>query len=63
MVITHEDLRQKYGLEGAGQIVIEENAEGLLLRPGVTFVVEMYSDERIEEFEQLNERELEGFDL
>ena len=58
-----KDLRRKYGLEQGGQIVIEESDEGLLLRPGVTFSVEIYSDERVKEFQQLNEADLEGFDL
>jgi AbrB family looped-hinge helix DNA binding protein len=58
-----KDLRNKYGFEVGSQIVIEESAEGLILRPGVTFSVEIYSDKRIEEFQQQNEAELEGFEL
>lgn len=42
-----KDLRKKYGLEAEGQIVIEEGELGLILRPGVTFSVEMYSHERL----------------
>jgi AbrB family looped-hinge helix DNA binding protein len=58
-----KDLRNKYGFEAGSQIVIEESEEGLILRPGVTFSVEIYSDQRIEEFQQQNEAELEGFEL
>ena len=58
-----KDLRKKYGLEAGGQIVIEEGESGLILRPGVTFSVEIYSDERLEEFQQQNEVELEAFEL
>jgi bifunctional DNA-binding transcriptional regulator/antitoxin component of YhaV-PrlF toxin-antitoxin module len=58
-----KDLRAKYGLDGAGQIVIEESPEGLLIRPCATFPVEIYSEERIKEFNQSNEIDLEGFDL
>jgi AbrB family looped-hinge helix DNA binding protein len=58
-----KDLRKKYGLETGGQIVIEESEEGLLLRPGITFSVEIYSDKRMEEFQQQNEDELEEFEL
>lgn len=58
-----KDLRRKYGLEQGGQVVIEESEEGLLLRPGVTFSVEIYSDERIGEFQQHNEADLAEFDL
>jgi bifunctional DNA-binding transcriptional regulator/antitoxin component of YhaV-PrlF toxin-antitoxin module len=58
-----KDLRTKYGLEGAGQVVIEESSEGLLIRGCATFPLEIYSDDRIEEFNQSNETELEGFDF
>lgn len=58
-----KDLRCKYGLEQGGQLVIEESNEGLLLRPGVTFSIEIYSDERVEEFQQHNEADLAEFDL
>ena len=58
-----KDPRQKYGLEAGGKIVIEESEEGLLLRPGVTFSVEIYSSGRLKEFAEHNEAELEDFDL
>jgi AbrB family looped-hinge helix DNA binding protein len=58
-----KDLRKKYGLEAGRQVVVEESEEGLLLRPGVTFAVEIYSDKRVEEFQKLNEDELEEFEL
>ena len=58
-----EDLRRKYGLEKEGQLVIEESDEGLLLRPGIIFSVEIYSDKRIQEFQQHNETDLKEFDF
>lgn len=58
-----KDLRRKYGLENGGKVVIEESEEGLLIRPGVTFSVEVYSSDRLKEFEEQNEAELEEFDL
>jgi AbrB family looped-hinge helix DNA binding protein len=58
-----KDLRKKYGLETGGQIVVEESEGGLFLRPGVTFSVEIYTDQRVEEFQKLNEDELEEFEL
>lgn len=58
-----QDLIKKYGLEVGGQIVIEESEAGLILRPNATFPVEIYSDERVEEFRQQNEDELEDFKL
>ena len=57
-----QDLIEKYGLKG-GQIVVEETEAGLILRPGAIFPVEVYSDERVAEFEQQNEKELEDFKL
>jgi AbrB family looped-hinge helix DNA binding protein len=58
-----KDLRKKYGLEAGGQVIIEESESGLILRPGVTFSVEIYSDTRVKEFKQQNDAELEGFEL
>jgi AbrB family looped-hinge helix DNA binding protein len=58
-----KELRRKYGLETGGKIVIEESEEGLLLRPGVTFSVEIYSEDRLKEFQECNEDELKDFDL
>ena len=43
-------LRKRYGLEEGREVLVEETAEGLLLRPAVTLPVEMYSKERRAEF-------------
>lgn len=58
-----KDLRKKYGLEGVDQVAIEESSEGLIIRACATFPIEIYSDERVLEFNQANEKELEGFEL
>ena len=58
-----QDSIEKYGLEAGGQIVVEESEAGLILRPNTTFPVEIYSDERVAEFEEQNEKELEDFIL
>ena len=58
-----QDLIEKYGLEAGSQIVIEESEAGLILRPNAKFPVEVYSDERVEEFRQQNEDELKDFKL
>ena len=58
-----QDLIKKYGLKAGGKVVIEESEAGLILRPKATFPVEIYSDERVEEFQQLNEDELKEFKL
>ncbi|ELR97158.1 hypothetical protein [Gloeocapsa sp. PCC 73106] len=56
-----KDLRVKYGLDSPGQVIIEESPEDLLIRPSVTFSLEIYSDERIKEFTESNEEDLKGF--
>lgn len=56
-----QDIIEKYGLEAGSQIVIEESEAGLILRPNATFPVDIYSDERVQEFHQQNEQELEDF--
>ncbi len=45
------------GVSGDDLLIAETTSEGVLLRPAVTLPVEIYSDERIAEFEAA-EREL-----
>ncbi len=45
-------LRMRLGIKGEGQIIAEETAEGIVLRAGVAFPIEMYTDERIAEFDR-----------
>ncbi len=45
-VVIPAALRKRYGLEEGREVLVEETAEGLLLRPAVTLPVEMYSKER-----------------
>lgn len=58
-----KDIRLKYGLLKGGQIILEDNSEGIIIKPSATFPVEIYSEERLQEFEQSNEVELEDFNL
>jgi len=44
-------LRQALGLFANDQLIAETTPEGLLLRPAVTLPVEIYSDERLREFD------------
>ena len=56
-------LRERLGIQTRGQVVVEETSKGLLLRPGVTVPVEIYSPQRLAEFERNNETALAGFKL
>ena len=56
-----KELRQRIGLTGEGQVVAEETPEGILLRAGATFPVEIYTDQRVAEFARHNELALAGF--
>lgn len=51
-------LRQALGIKPDDQLIAETTPEGLLLRPAITLPVEIYSDERIREFDA-GEAELE----
>lgn len=51
-------LRKLLGLKADGQLIAEAVPEGLLLRPAVTLPIEMYTDARVQEFEE-SESELE----
>jgi antitoxin PrlF len=44
-------LRQVLGLKAEDQLIAETTPEGLLLRPAVTMPVEIYSAERVREFD------------
>lgn len=52
------EMRRRLGVNGQAQVVAEETDEGVLLRPGVTFPVEVYSDNRLAEFRRNNEEAL-----
>ena len=58
-----KDLRERLGIQTRGQVVVEETSKGLLLRPGVTVPVEIYSAQRLAEFKRNNETALAGFKL
>jgi bifunctional DNA-binding transcriptional regulator/antitoxin component of YhaV-PrlF toxin-antitoxin module len=44
-------LRQALGLKAEDHLIAETTPEGLLLRPAVTLPVEMYTSERVREFD------------
>ena len=58
-----KEMRLRLGVNASAQVVAEETDDGILLRPGVTFPVEMYSDKRVAEFRQHNEDALKGYRL
>ncbi|MDP2809403.1 MAG: AbrB/MazE/SpoVT family DNA-binding domain-containing protein [Rhodocyclaceae bacterium] len=45
-------LRKALGLSADDQLIAETTSEGLLLRPAVTLPIELYSDDRLREFEE-----------
>lgn len=45
-------LRQALGLKADDRLIAETTPEGLLLRPAVTLPVEIYTPERVREFEE-----------
>jgi antitoxin PrlF len=45
-------LRRALGLRAEDQLIAEVTPEGLLLRPAVTLPVEVYSNERVREFDE-----------
>ena len=44
-------LRRAVGIKADDQLIAEATAEGLLLRPAVTLPIEIYSNKRIQEFD------------
>ena len=54
------EMRRRFGLNNAGPVVAEETMEGILLRPGFTLPIEIYSGKRVAEFEE-SDADLEPF--
>lgn len=44
-------LRRAMGLAANDQLIAETTPDGLLLKPAVTLPIELYSDERLREFD------------
>ena len=56
-----KEMRRKLGVGHYYQIVAEETDEGILLRPKVTFFIELYSADRLMEFRRHNEESLANY--
>jgi bifunctional DNA-binding transcriptional regulator/antitoxin component of YhaV-PrlF toxin-antitoxin module len=42
-----KEMRRRLGIDRNAQVVAEETGQGILLRPGATFPVELYARERL----------------
>jgi antitoxin PrlF len=49
-------IRKALGLEKGGVVMAETSDNGILLKPAVAYPIEMYSIERVAEFDQADER-------
>ncbi|MBI3986908.1 MAG: AbrB/MazE/SpoVT family DNA-binding domain-containing protein [Lentisphaerae bacterium] len=49
-------LRKSLGLERGGVVMVEPSKGGILLRPAVAYPIEIYTDERVREFEEENNK-------
>jgi bifunctional DNA-binding transcriptional regulator/antitoxin component of YhaV-PrlF toxin-antitoxin module len=58
-----KEMRRRLGVNGNGQIIAEETGAGVLLRAGVTFPVELYSEKRLAELDRNNEQALDRYRL
>jgi bifunctional DNA-binding transcriptional regulator/antitoxin component of YhaV-PrlF toxin-antitoxin module len=45
-------LRKMLGLEKGGVVLAEPSDQGIMLKPAVSFSIEMYSDSRVAEFDE-----------
>ena len=52
VVTVPAKLRQALGLKADDQLIAETTPHGLLLRPAITLPVEIYSPERVREFDE-----------
>ena len=58
-----KELRSASGLEGECYVLVKVTGEGILVQPSATLPVEIYTEERIAEFNRHNEEELAEFKL
>ncbi len=56
-------MRLRAGIKTGGQIVAQATEEGILLRAGVAYPVEVYSAKRLAEFARNNNTALAGYRL
>ena len=49
-------LRRTYGLQANDELILEETAAGILLRPAISVPLELYTEDRIAEFASDEER-------
>lgn len=42
--------RRRFGLDEGSDVIVEERADGILIRPAVTLPIEIYDEERRAEF-------------
>jgi AbrB family looped-hinge helix DNA binding protein len=54
-------MREKFDLRDRCLISLEETPEGILIRPAVAFPIELYSEERLQEFQQENNASIAEF--
>ena len=58
-----KELRSATGLEGECYVLVKATREGILVQPSATLPIEIYTEERIAEFNRHNEEELAEFKL
>jgi bifunctional DNA-binding transcriptional regulator/antitoxin component of YhaV-PrlF toxin-antitoxin module len=51
VVTLQAKLRQAMGLKAGDQLIAETTPQGLLVRPAVTLPLELYTPERLQEFD------------
>lgn len=47
-----KSLRKRLGAEKGGVVLADVTREGIILQPAVSYPIEIYSDDAIEEFDQ-----------
>ena len=56
-----KDVRDRLGIAKGGQVILDMSDSGAVsLRAGAVFPVEIYSEERIRQFDELNNSPLKG---
>jgi bifunctional DNA-binding transcriptional regulator/antitoxin component of YhaV-PrlF toxin-antitoxin module len=51
-----KEMRVRFGLKNARQVVAEETRQGILIRTGVAYPVEIHTNQRLAEFDRRRSR-------
>lgn len=60
-VTLPREIRRRFAMKEEDLLIVEATAEGILLRPAAALPIEIYTEERVAEFQKTNEEALRQY--